>query len=49
MVASDQMEIAFLQVQIDRECAKKLELKHEIWRLEKALEHSEGDIKEIKG
>jgi len=29
-VASDQSEIASLRAQIDRECVKKLELKHKI-------------------
>ena len=47
-VASDESEIALLRVQIDQECAEKLELKHKVRCLEKDMESCEGDIEELR-
>ena len=44
-VASDELEIASLRAQIDREYAERLELKHKIRRLEKDLERREYNVK----
>ena len=44
-VASDELEIASLRAQIDREYAERLKLKHKIRRLEKDLERREYNVK----
>ena len=42
--ASNESEIASLGTQIDRECAKTLQLKHKVRCLEKDLERRKGDV-----
>ena len=47
-VTLDESEISSLRVQIDRECIKRLELRHKVWCLEKDLERHKGDVEELK-
>ena len=47
-VASDESEITLLRGQIDRERAKRMELKHKIQRLKKDLERHKSDIENLR-